>query len=106
MRAWAPALFAVFATGASGVTAADSLPPAKFQCSDISIIVHYRDLGSDGIAKTAVIDLPEGRSLRLPIAISGSGARYSDGTSSFWEHQGSATFEILGESWADCPLVK
>lgn len=28
----------------------------------------------------------------LPIAISGSGARYSDGTFTFWEHQGTGRF--------------
>ncbi|MGH6612525.1 MAG: MliC family protein [Burkholderiaceae bacterium] len=33
------------------------------------------------------------RSWRLPIARSGSGARYSNGRVTFWEHQGEATLE-------------
>lgn len=32
-----------------------------------------------------------GRVYTLPIAMSGSGARYSDGTVEYWEHQGEAT---------------
>lgn len=33
------------------------------------------------------------KSWRLPIAKSGSGARYSNGRVTFWEHQGEATLE-------------
>lgn len=36
--------------------------------------------------------LPDGRSVTLLSAPSGSGARYSDGTETFWEHQGIGRF--------------
>lgn len=38
------------------------------------------------------LTLPDGRSVTLPAAPSGSGARYSDGTETFWEHQGTGRF--------------
>lgn len=37
--------------------------------------------------------LPGGKTLTLPVAMSGSGARYSNGAQTFWEHQGSAIYE-------------
>lgn len=46
------------------------------------------DLGRDLVT----VILPDGRSATLPAAPSASGARYSDGTETFWEHQGSARF--------------
>ncbi|MHB8910971.1 MAG: protease inhibitor I42 family protein [Syntrophales bacterium] len=38
------------------------------------------------------VTLPDGRSVTLPAALSASGARYSDGTETFWEHQGKGRF--------------
>lgn len=38
------------------------------------------------------VTLPDGRSVTLPAAQSASGARYSDGTETFWEHQGTGRF--------------
>lgn len=38
------------------------------------------------------VTLPDGRRVTLPLAPSGSGARYSDGTETFWEHQGTGRF--------------
>lgn len=38
------------------------------------------------------VRLPDGRSLTLPVVISGSGARYSNETETFWEHQGIGRF--------------
>ncbi|HEX9078055.1 MAG TPA: protease inhibitor I42 family protein [Desulfuromonadaceae bacterium] len=38
------------------------------------------------------VTLPGGRRVTLPSAPSGSGARYSNGTETFWEHQGVGRF--------------
>lgn len=38
--------------------------------------------------QTVRVALDNGSQLLLPVALSGSGARYSDGTHTFWEHQG------------------
>jgi membrane-bound inhibitor of C-type lysozyme len=46
------------------------------------------DTGTD----TAEIRLPNGRRVILPRARSGSGARYSDGKETFWEHQGEGSY--------------
>lgn len=46
--------------------------------------------------KTVRLTLPDGRTLSLPLAVSGSGARYSNGAQTFWEHQGCAIFEERG----------
>ncbi|HUW42393.1 MAG TPA: MliC family protein [Rectinemataceae bacterium] len=48
-------------------------------------------------AATALVWLPDGRVFRLPAARSGSGARYSDGRRTYWEHQGGAVF-LIGET--------
>ncbi|MDA8427042.1 MAG: MliC family protein [Treponema sp.] len=50
----------------------------------------------DTSATAALVWLPDGRVYRLPSARSGSGARYSDGRRSYWEHQGGAVFRIGG----------
>jgi membrane-bound inhibitor of C-type lysozyme len=42
-------------------------------------------------ARRVTLKLPDGKSVMLPEAVSASGARYSDGTMTFWEHQGTAT---------------
>ncbi len=48
--------------------------------------------------------LPGGRVVTLPAAVSASGARYSNGTETFWEHQGAGRFfkgdELLFEGEA------
>lgn len=46
----------------------------------------------DPAGKKVTLTLPGGRTVVLPQAISASGARYSDGSRTFWEHQGSATY--------------
>lgn len=38
------------------------------------------------------VRLPDGVLVQLPAALSGSGARYSDGTRTFWEHQGAGRY--------------
>lgn len=59
----------------------------------------------DNAAGTVAVTLPGGREVTLPRAVSGSGARYSDGRETFWEHQGEATFtsgeEVLFEGRAE-----
>jgi len=46
----------------------------------------------DNAADTVTVTLPGGRTVTLPRAVSGSGARYSDGTDTFWDHHGEGTF--------------
>ncbi|NLI45575.1 MAG: lysozyme inhibitor [Acidobacteria bacterium] len=46
----------------------------------------------DNVADAVTVTLPSGRTVTLPRAVSGSGARYSDGTDTFWEHHGEGTF--------------
>jgi len=41
--------------------------------------------------------LPDGRKITLPVAVSGSGARYSNEKETFWEHQGVGRF-FVGET--------
>jgi membrane-bound inhibitor of C-type lysozyme len=47
----------------------------------------------------------QGQTFHLPIAVSGSGARYSDGKTTIWEHQGQAQFETTGASLSGCKIV-
>jgi membrane-bound inhibitor of C-type lysozyme len=47
----------------------------------------------------------QGQKFQLPIALSGSGARYSDGKTSIWEHHGEATFETPGASFMGCTAM-
>lgn len=70
---------------------------ATFDCGDFRFTVAYR-------ADSAIVTLPD-TTLRLPRAISASGARYSDEISTFWEHQGAALVEFADASYTDCPLV-
>lgn len=48
----------------------------------------------DTQAHTVTVTLPGGRTVTLPRAISGSGARYSNDRETFWEHQGVGSFWI------------
>jgi membrane-bound inhibitor of C-type lysozyme len=55
-----------------------------YACSDGSVLsVHYYAL-SDGSLRFARLRLQNGTELTLPQLISGSGARYSDGHTTFW----------------------
>ena len=47
----------------------------------------------------------QGQTFHLPIAMSGSGARYSDGKTTIWEHQGEAVFETPGASFTGCKVI-
>lgn len=46
----------------------------------------------------------QGQTFQLPRVVSASGAQYSDGKTTLWEHQGVATFETPGASLTDCKL--
>jgi len=75
------------------VIAAEQLKTAFYQSSDGKVIEATFDLKLNQV----LINLPDGRKVLLPAAVSGSGARYSDGTDTFWEHQGVGRF-FKGES--------
>lgn len=80
---------------ATEIDAADSAPTtiqATFVCPDGPSI----DAVFDNAAGTVTITLPE-QTLTLPQVISGSGARYSDETTTFWNKGNEATVEINGE---------
>jgi membrane-bound inhibitor of C-type lysozyme len=47
----------------------------------------------------------QGQTFHLPVAMSGSGARYSDGKTTIWEHQGTAAFETTGASFTGCKAI-
>ena len=66
----------------------------EYQCGETRFAVEFR-------GDTAVVTGEDG-SFSLPIAISASGARYSDGTSTYWEHQGTALFELPDTSYQEC----
>ena len=57
---------------------------ARYRSGDGKLLKAVFDLKQNQVLLT----LPDGRKLTLPAAMSGSGARYSNGAESFWEHQG------------------
>jgi membrane-bound inhibitor of C-type lysozyme len=63
---------------------------ARFTCDDLVVSAAFEP-------SRAVLSLP-GRTITLPQAISASGARYSDGTTTFWNKGREATFELDGRS--------
>jgi len=75
---------------------------AAFASETRSVAVYVSERGQrltacfDIPGKTVRLALPGGGSVTLPVALSGSGARYSNGPQTFWEHQGSATYEEGG----------
>ena len=58
--------------------------PAAYRSADGRQLVACFDLKQQQV----MVRLPGGLLVQLPVAVSGSGARYSDGTRTFWEHQG------------------
>lgn len=68
--------------------------PYVYTCSDLRFTARFE-------ADAAVLTFPD-RELRLPQALSGSGARYSDGTTTFWIKGDEATLEIDGRTTSDC----
>jgi putative lipoprotein len=69
----------------------------RFQCEKTSLVATFHGDRVD-------LEFP-GRSITLPQAISASGARYTDGVSTFWDKGGQATLELDGAS-DTCRVVK
>lgn len=81
------------ATGSeTDVTTATTIE-ATFLCPDGTSI----DTVFDNAADTVTVTLPDGV-VTLPHVVSASGARYSDGTTTFWNKGDEATIEISGET--------
>lgn len=73
----------------SAVAAAQSQPVAVCRSDDGRTLTARFDIAG----RSARVTLPDGETLTLPLALSASGARYSNGASTYWEHHGSARFE-------------
>ena len=76
-------------------------PFRSSQCGVIAEVIKavYKSPGGNTLevlfntrSKTATIKLPGEKVLQLPQVISGSGARYSDGKNTFWEHHGECSY--------------
>ena len=70
-----------------------SIIEATFVCPDGTSL----DTVFDNGANTVTVTLPD-ETITLPRAESGSGARYSDGTTTFWNKGDEAMVEINGET--------
>jgi len=86
------------------VTAQTGLPPPAevrraylWDCGN-GMTLRMENLYSDD---AITLDLPEGPR-RLPHVVSASGARYSDGSLSFWTKGDNATFERQGSAPVNC----
>lgn len=73
-----------------------------YACGADRITVRYEGMESLAGATHARLTLPNGDSVSLPHAASASGARYSNGAVTLWEHQGTARIETPGRTWTDC----
>jgi putative lipoprotein len=73
--------------------AAPAKPPivARFDCDTLALTATFHD-------DRVVIEVPEQRPLTLPHTVSASGARYGDGTDTFWNKGREATFEHRGHT--------
>ena len=82
------------ATEAPAVDDTDSsnVIEATFICPDGTSL----DTVFDNSADTVMVALPDG-TVTLPRTVSGSGARYSDGTTTFWNKGDEALVEVDGE---------
>lgn len=82
------------ANGSSDSTgAAPAVIEATFVCPDGTRVATVFDNSAD----TVTFTLPD-ETITLPRAISGSGARYSDGTTTFWNNGDEALIEISGQT--------
>jgi putative lipoprotein len=71
---------------------AQAKPPvvASFDCDTLALTATFHE-------DRVVIELPE-RALTLPQVVSGSGARYSNGATTFWNKGRDATYEVKGRT--------
>lgn len=92
------ALHAALPGAAAPETAPTALPAVVAMPEAVYISSQGQRLAArfDIPGKTVRLTLPDGRTLTLPLAVSGSGARYSNGAQTFWEHQSCAIFEERG----------
>lgn len=84
----------------TGLLAAGCARHMEAVAPDATVVtVHY--VGANGQqlrarfdqnAKSVTVWPPQGGAVTLPLAMSASGARYSNGKQTFWEHQGVASF--------------
>lgn len=65
--------------------------PVVFECPDGAIIT-----AQFSEANTAVVTLPDQEPISLPATAAASGARYSDGTTTFWNKGNEAMVEVNG----------
>jgi membrane-bound inhibitor of C-type lysozyme len=87
---------------ASDLSAEGGSKTVVYACGADRITVRYEGMESLAGATHARLTLPNGDSVRLPHAASASGARYSNGAVTLWEHQGTARIETPGRTWTDC----
>lgn len=93
IKGWAPWILAI-AMLAGCSPEPSSVATYAYTCSDYRFTARFEP-------EAAVLTLPD-RELRLPQAISASGARYSDGVTTFWIKGDQATLEIDGKTYSDC----
>lgn len=82
----------------SGCESGEAPVDVVYDCGEVSLRVTY---GEDLV----VVRTGE-EEYSLPIAISASGARFSDGEVEFWEHQGTARFETPTDVYQECVPVQ
>jgi membrane-bound inhibitor of C-type lysozyme len=87
---------------ASDLSAEGGSKTVVYVCGSDRMAVRYEGMESLAGATHAQLTLPNGDSVRLPHAASASGARYSNGAVTLWEHQGTARIETPGRTWTDC----
>lgn len=85
-------LVSALAAGSAAMALDDIV--ATFHCGDLGAVeAHF------GAADVALA-LPDGQTLLLPQLPSGSGARYGDGATEFWNHGDEASLELAGTQYA------
>jgi len=89
---------ALLTVGACTAAPPDEPPRATYRCGDVTFTATF--------VNDSVFVAFRGDTIRLPIAISASGARYSDGQRTFWEHQGTARLELPDTTIDACPIVE
>jgi membrane-bound inhibitor of C-type lysozyme len=92
-----PTALAAFALLAACTSGPSGGPQVVWRCDGgAAFSVRYNDRGAAEV-------FAGGRTYTLPAARSGSGARYSDGTVEYWEHQGEARLNgAFGGPYNNC----
>lgn len=97
-RALAALVLAALAVGGCTASPPEDPPRATYRCDDGTTFT------AEFVRDTAIVAIRRD-TFRLPIAISASGARYTDGTITFWEHQGAARLILPDTTHEGCPIV-